>query len=128
MGDVVIRLVLEERGLLEPSESYLPRPDAFVISAGSSEAEARLRPLVAGLREAGLHVRHSYRSTRNVGKLLGEAARCRSRLAVILGEELVEGRVVLKDLDGGEQREVPVEGLAAAIAAIVRATHGPIPA
>lgn len=111
MGDVVIRLVLEEHGLLEPAEHYLPRPDAFVISAGAERAEQCLPGLVARLRSAGLHVRHTYRSTRNVKKLLGEASRCRSRLAIILDDELSAGKVIVKDLDGGVQNVVAVDEL-----------------
>ncbi|MHC4415104.1 MAG: histidine--tRNA ligase [Planctomycetota bacterium] len=113
MGDVVIRLVLEDRGLLEPAENLLPRPDVFLVSAGKEEAERRFRPLLASLRRAGLHVRHSHRETRNVGKLLGEAAKARARCAVILGDELAAGNVVVKDLDSGEQDDaVPLGGLA----------------
>jgi histidyl-tRNA synthetase len=113
MGDVVIRLVLEERGLLKPAEELMPRPDAFLISSGKDEAEKRFRPLLAALRRAGLHVRCSARATRNVGKLLGEAAKTRARLAIILGEELAAGNVAIKDLDSGEQDDaVPVAELA----------------
>lgn len=64
MGDVVLSLVLQDRGLLpegdalmdalsRPSASY--RPDAFVLSAGQTPqdqetAAAQVRPLVARLR------------------------------------------------------------------------------
>ncbi|MCH8344032.1 MAG: histidine--tRNA ligase [Planctomycetes bacterium] len=115
MGDVVLRLVLEDRGLLKAAQECAPRPDAFVISAGKDEAEKQFRPLVAKLRREGLHARHSYRSTRNVGKLLGEAAKARARFAVILGDELKDGppwRVVVKDLDSGKQENVKLDDLA----------------
>lgn len=111
MGDVVLRLVLEDRGLLKAAQECAPRPDAFVISAGKDEAEKQFRPLVAKLRREGLHARHSYRSTRNVGKLLGEAAKARARYAVILGDELRDGNVVVKDLDGGKQENVKLDDL-----------------
>ncbi len=114
MGDVVIRLVLEERGLLKAAESYLPRPDVFVVAA-AGEGAASWRGLVSRLRRAGLHVRHSYRASRHVGKLLGEAARMRARFAVILGEELARGAVVVKDLDAGVQREVALGDLEEAL-------------
>ncbi|MHC4305767.1 MAG: histidine--tRNA ligase [Planctomycetota bacterium] len=112
MGDVVIRLVLEERGLLAPAEELMPRPDVFLISAGKPEAEKQFRPLMARLRRAGLHVRQSARATRNVKKLLGDAAKSHARLAVILGEELEQGHIAIKDLDSGVQVDaVPLESL-----------------
>ncbi|UCD75230.1 MAG: histidine--tRNA ligase [Phycisphaerales bacterium] len=108
MGDVVLRLILEDRGLLGETEEYLPRPDVFVISALDDDG-GQMRKLVADLRRSGLHARHSYRATKNVGKLLGEAGKVRARFAVILGKELEDGAVALKDLESGDQREVKVE-------------------
>lgn len=106
MGDVVLRLVLEDHGLLKPSEQYLPSPDVFVINVRDEESQINFMPLVTKLRSAGLHVRHSYKSTRNVGKLLSEANKARAKFAVILGKELDEGKIVIKDLQGGSQEDV----------------------
>ena len=113
MGDVVLGLVLADRGLLpKDGNELLPRPDAFVVSAGEPAADAELPRLVARLRADGFHVRHSYKATRNVGKLLADASKQRARFAVILGAELVEGRAMLKDLASGEQRPVALSELA----------------
>jgi histidyl-tRNA synthetase len=114
MGDVVLANILRDRGLLKPSEEYLPRPDAFVIAA-DDDAAVKLPAIVAQLRKQNLHVRQSYKTTRNVGKLLGDASKCRSRFAVIVGKKLAENIVELKDMDGGEQREVSLDALAAAL-------------
>jgi histidyl-tRNA synthetase len=111
MGDVVISLVLRKLGLLDEPEAYLPRPDVFVISSGDDAAEAERPRLVARLRRRGFHVRHSYRATRNVGKLLGEAAKTRARRAVILGREIADSVVMVKDLESGEQGPVPLDEL-----------------
>ena len=112
MGDVVLGLVLADRGLLpKDGAELLPRPDAFVISGGDPAAEAELPRLVAALRKAGLHVRHSYKATRNVGKLLGDASKQRARFAVILGAEVAQGSVQVKDLTTGEQRAMAVGDL-----------------
>jgi histidyl-tRNA synthetase len=112
MGDVVIRLVLEERGLLAPAEALQPRPEVFLVCAGKDEAEKQFWPLLAALRRSGLHVRHSTRATRNVRKLLGDAAKANARLAVILGDELERGHIAIKDLDSGVQVDaVPLETL-----------------
>ncbi len=111
MGDVVLGLVLADHGLLDAGEMS-PRPDVFVINARDEPPREHLRPIVAALRADGLHVRHSYRATKNVGKLLSEAKKAHARLAVILGRELDEGRIVIKDLDGGEQSECGAGDLA----------------
>ncbi len=119
MGDVVLGLLLRDRGKLPADEgaSLLPRPDVFLISAGSAEAESLLLQLSARMRRAGLHVRHTYKATRNVGKLLSEAGKCRARHAVILGAELEQGMVAWKDLDAGTQELVSVAEVLARIAA-----------
>ena len=93
MGDVVLSLLLQDKGLM-PSDDELmglvgQHPDVFVLSSGDEAAEARVRPTVAALRRggeslAGLHVRHSYKATKNVGKLLKEAAQQGARFAVII--------------------------------------------
>ena len=92
-----------------------------MISAGGDLAEAQLPRLVSALRRAGLHVRTSSKATRNVGKLLGDAGKNRARSAVILGAELAEGNVVLKNLDGGSQQVVALAGIADAVSALARA-------
>ena len=114
MGDVVLANALRDRKLLpDDGATLLPRPDVFVISAGGDAADAELPKIVMALRRAGLHVRTSSKTTRNVGKLLGDAGKVRARRALILGAELADGNIALKDLDAGSQR---VESLAAVLA------------
>ncbi len=112
MGDVVLANILRDRGLL-PTDgaTLLPRPDAFVVSAGGDAAEALLPTLLMRLRRAGLHARTTSKTTKNVGKLLGDAGKARARFAVILGAELADGNVAVKDLDAGTQSLVPLSGL-----------------
>jgi len=115
MGDVVLGLLLEEKGLVGEGTTTPPRPDVFVISSGSDDAEARLIPVTTQLRDGGLHVRHTHKATRNVGKQLREAAAAGARQVVILGDELASGEVVLKNLDAGEQRTVRLADLVVAL-------------
>ncbi len=118
MGDVVLGLVLADRGLLPADGTeLLPRPDAFVIATADPAADVELPRLVARLRGEGLHVRHSYKATRNVGKLLADASKQRARFAVLLGAELADGRVMVKDLANGEQRPVALTELPALLRA-----------
>ena len=110
MGDVVLSLVLRDKDLLGDGTELLPRPDVFVVSAGG-DADAHVSSTVASLRNAGLHVRMSYRATRNVGKLLTEASKANARFTIILGEELEDGKVVVKNMDSGDQVEVQQDEL-----------------
>ncbi|MAI66258.1 MAG: histidine--tRNA ligase [Phycisphaerae bacterium] len=116
MGDVVLSLVLKDKKLLGDGSEFLPKPDVFVISAGG-DADAHLAPTIAMLRNAGLHARMTYRATRNVGKLLTEAAKTDTRFTLILGEELTRGTVVIKDMNSGEQTEVALSDIVSHITA-----------
>ncbi len=97
MGDVVLSNVLTDKKLIP--EHVTPRPDAFCF-ATTDDAANQLPAVVAKLRRAGLHARMTYKSTRNVGKLLKDATACRARFAVLVGPT-----IELKNLDTGEQRQ-----------------------
>ena len=105
MGDVVLMNVLRDKGLLPEAVEVAPRPDVYVLAA-DDEGAARAPAVTARLRRAGLHARMSYKTTRNVGKLLKEATSARARHAVILsGSESLE----VKDMETGEQQAATVE-------------------
>ncbi|MCC7406764.1 MAG: ATP phosphoribosyltransferase regulatory subunit, partial [Phycisphaeraceae bacterium] len=112
MGDVVLSNVLFDKGLI-PAE-IAPGPDAFVLSM-SDAGQAAAPGVAAGLRRAGVHARFSYKTSRNLGKLLKEASAARARVAVILDDSVTQGRVSVKDLGTGEQREVAMADLASAL-------------
>ncbi|MEM1208543.1 MAG: histidine--tRNA ligase [Planctomycetota bacterium] len=108
MGDVVLTNVLHDKGLIP--DHVLPRPDVFVIAA-ADDASRHATQLTAHLRRNGLHARRSYKATRNVGKLLKDAAACRARFALIVNADRLE----LKDLDTGEQAPINADDLVNAI-------------
>lgn len=119
MGDVVISLVLQDKGLM-PSDDAIARdlglaPDVFVLAANDDADAKALRPLLAALRRQGLHARRSYKSTRNVGKLLQDADKAHARYALILESDT---RAQLKDLSSKEQHEVVADDLASLASAI----------
>ncbi len=132
MGDVVLGLLLEDKGLMPEGSELLDaisapgasrRPEVFVISADDEATDPTTRRLVADLRRgveshrskdeslkpwdarryeassAGvrpIHARHTYKSTRNLKKLLSDAERQHAKLAAIIhGDD----RVQLRDLD-----------------------------
>jgi histidyl-tRNA synthetase len=113
MGDVVLALVLQDKGLLP--DRLMPTVDAFVF-ATAEPLQKRVPEVVASLRWAGLHARMTYRATTNVGKLLKDAAALHARYAVILDEESVAAdAAAVKDMTTGEQARIPLGELAGRI-------------
>jgi histidyl-tRNA synthetase len=101
-------LAAEELGIVAESRALVA-----VVSADPEALEPRLR--VAGaLRDAGLRVRPDG-SGRKLGRQLESAAKVGARWAVIVGEELEGGVVVLRDLSSGEQRDLSLEQVAGTI-------------
>ncbi len=104
MGDVVLSLILQDKGLI-PTDQQISRDlglrtDAFVLSNGTPEADALVPNLLARLRRLGLNARRSYKTTKNIGKLLKDAADADARYALII-ESTTE--LTLKDLDKNTQ-------------------------
>jgi histidyl-tRNA synthetase len=108
--DRVVR-AMAERGI--PGR---PAP-ALVVVVGTRPDDVSERLIVAGaLREAGLRVRPDG-SDRKLGRQLEAAAKLGARWAVIVGEELTRGAVVLRDLADGTQREIALDEVAATVRA-----------
>ncbi len=104
MGDVVISLVMQDKGLVPDSVQAVP--DVFLIAATDTAAD-QIPGIAATLRRQGIHARFSYKTTRNVGKLLKEAANVRARFAVIVDEDGMQ----LKNLATGEQSPITAKDL-----------------
>jgi len=114
MGDVVLSNVLIDKGLVP--EDVMPRPDVYLVAA--TDRGATFTPgFAAKLRRAGLHARFSYRTTRNVGKLMKEVSSSGARYALIADDSAAEGTVELKDMASGEQAAVSIEDVATRVIA-----------
>lgn len=144
MGDVVLGLLLEDKGLMPEGPALMDalsqkpaslRPEAFVIA--TEAGEPHVEPLLAQLRRgvesdawkersgkpwdtdryeiAPMHARRSYKSTRNIGKLLAEARKQHAKFAVIIDSA---DTAKIENLDTREAFEhVPLERVGATIAA-----------
>jgi histidyl-tRNA synthetase len=99
---------------MEEQEVALPPPHPLVAVVGTGDDHAARLRVAGELRAAGVAVRPDG-STRKLGKQLEAAAKAGARWAVIVGEELERGDVVLKPLDGGEQRTVALGEVPAAV-------------
>jgi histidyl-tRNA synthetase len=106
-----VLLALDATGV-EPPPGV--RPVAVVVGADPAGTVERLR-VATRLREAGVAARAEL-GQRKLGKQLEAAARERAHFAVIIGDELADGQVQVKDLDAGTQRLVALDDLARELA------------
>jgi histidyl-tRNA synthetase len=95
--------VLEHQGLTIPE----PRPQVFVAPLGAAALHEAFI-LVERLRGAGLRAEMGY-DEKSLRSQLRRANRLGAAFTVMLGErELAMGKVALKDMQGGEQEEIPL--------------------
>lgn len=127
MGDVVLGLLLDDKGLMPQGAELLDalsrpgaslRPEAFVV-AGSEDEDHLVEPLLANLRRGieqegfegkpwaadryavrPMHARRTYKTTRNLKKLLTDAEKQHARFAIVLHGA---NKVQVKDLDKREE-------------------------
>jgi len=103
-------MAVAEQGAVPPAE------DPLVAVVGADPEVLAQRLAVAGtLRAAGLRVRADG-SSRKLGKQLESAAKVGARYAVLVDPALPTGRVILRDLEASEQREILLDEVPAAIA------------
>jgi histidyl-tRNA synthetase len=109
MGDVVLSLMLADRGLLPAAPS---RSDVVVIPVGAELAKAA-RQVTTLLRNEGVRAETPY-SPSGVGKDLRAANQHRIPFAAIVGpDEWAKKEVNLKDLRSGSQEAVALDALPA---------------
>lgn len=105
MGDVVLSLMVQEKGL--------PAGGRRLAGVAVVDAADGLRPVlhrvVAELRRGGVEAEFNY-ARQALGKQLRAADKRGVRFVVVLGEETLQRRVVqVKDMAGGSQRDVALE-------------------
>jgi histidyl-tRNA synthetase len=100
---------IERLALLIAEPPAPPRPVALVPIGAA--AEARAPALAEQLRDAGVAVDLGYSGT--LARRMRRANRVGARVAVLIGDdELARGSATVRDLDSGEQREIPLDQLA----------------
>ena len=106
---------LDRTVLALEAQSVAPPPDAALVAVvGTGDDHADRLRLAGQLRAAGIRVRPDT-SDRKLGKQLEAAVKAGARWAAIVGEELADGEVGLKDLESGDQRQLPLGEVARAV-------------
>jgi histidyl-tRNA synthetase len=113
-----VALVLAEQGHTAPVEEG---PLAVVVSADPDDTVSRLR-VATQLRTARLRV-HADLGRRKLGRQLEAAGRDHAHFAVILGDELADGLVQVRDLQAGTQRTIALADLARDLARAEASHH-----
>jgi histidyl-tRNA synthetase len=102
MGDCVLEILLEEKGLLDQTNSG--SIDYFVAYTDKTLL-AKAVEITAVLRSGGKSAEFSYKGG-GLGKQLKQASALNAKECIILGAEYIEGnKLVIKDMATGEQRE-----------------------
>jgi len=113
-----VALVLAEQGHIVPTDTS---PLAVVVSADPDDTISRLR-IASLLRGARLAVRADL-VRRKLGRQLEGAGKDGTHFAVILGDELADGHVQVRDLQAGTQRVVALDDLARELARAEASHH-----
>lgn len=107
MGDVVLRELLVEHGLLPDAGQVV---DYFLIAVTGAERPV-LRRIATGLRAGGSTVAYMLR-TASVGKQFKEADARGARNAIVIGpDDVARGAVVVREMQSGAERQVPIAEL-----------------
>lgn len=109
MGDVVLGILLEEKGLLQAQNEPI---DFYVINTDAQLTDHCLA-LVGQLRQRDFACSFNYKPG-PVGKQLKQASAANARFAVILGTETIErNEVSVKNLTTGEQNTMTTDAFLA---------------
>jgi histidyl-tRNA synthetase len=107
-------LALDEQGGTGEAAAASDTPTAVVVGADPTATIDRLR-IATSLRAEGIAARAEL-GQRKLGKQLEAAARDQAHFAIIVGDELANGEVQLRDLPAATQKVVGVSDLAREVA------------
>jgi histidyl-tRNA synthetase len=107
MGDVVLKELLSDRGLLPQAAQTLD----YYLVAVTPEQRGDVLALAHRLRDAGRSVEYGFRP-KGVGKQFKDASALNARRVAVLGpDEVAQGVAAVKDMATGEETRVPLEEL-----------------
>ena len=104
IGDCVLGILLEEKGLLKPKAKQL---DYFVAYVNENYKDKAVE-LAVQLRSRGLIADFSYKAGK-LSKQLKLASESNAKKCIIIGDEFKNNELVIKDMGTGEQKLVKID-------------------
>ncbi len=114
MGDCVLEILLRQKGLLRDDMLATRSLDYFIVTA-QGDLEVPAVELAARIRLAGCACDFSYKGGA-LGKQLKQADASGAGKVIILGQEYSQGgKLVVKDMKSGQQKEIEKESFLASL-------------
>ncbi|MGD9202791.1 MAG: histidine--tRNA ligase [Chitinispirillia bacterium] len=111
IGDVVLTELLTEKGLLP---NMPPRSDVFIVTFDKKSHKHTVLT-AQKLRNSGISCEFALKPA-GIGKQMKQADAARAKIVVFIGgEEEEEGRLKIRDMKTGEERQIEKRDIAAAI-------------
>jgi len=105
MGDCVLEILLAEKSLLN---SDMRTPMDYYITYTDQQYQNKAIELCAKIRTAGSSANFSYKCI-SLGKQLKQAASQNAAKAIIIGDEIKDEKLTIKDMTAGSQEVTPLE-------------------
>ncbi len=105
MGDCVLGLMLEEKGLLKPKPQEL---DYFVACVELERTQQDAVKIVAELRTKGYSADFSYKSA-SLSRQLKQASARNAKKCIIIGDELKNNELVVKNMTTSKQKRIKID-------------------
>jgi len=105
IGDSVLAILLEKKGLLKPKPQEL---DYFVACVAPALSQRDAVKLVAGLRTKGYSADFSYKFT-SLSRQLKQASARNAKKCIIIGDEFKNNELVVKDMATSKQELIKLD-------------------
>jgi len=106
IGDCVLGILLEEKGLIE---RQLPgRQVGYFVASVDKQFAKKAIEITARLRRAGVAANFDYKSA-NLSKQLKQASAQNAKKCIIIGDELKDDKLVIKDMTTGRQELIGLD-------------------
>jgi histidyl-tRNA synthetase len=105
MGDCVLGLMLEERGLLKPKPTGI---DYFIACVEPEQTQQDAVKIAAELRTKGYSADFSYKSV-SLSRQLKQASGRNAKKCIIIGDEFKNNELVVKDMTTSKQKRIKID-------------------